>query len=109
MEQQDTQSNVVLENNSKSNLLDINEKNEELVQREYIDETPFTVVSHENSHYVLMGTNRMHNEPFKTKEEAIQNAKTMDWEKLIQVIFVVFQDLIKNKQLEVNEKENGNN
>lgn len=64
-------------------------KSKELIR--YVDETPFAVVQTEMGFYVIMGKYRM-SESFKSYEEAEQDAKRVDWMRILQVMGAVVEN-----------------
>jgi hypothetical protein len=68
-----------------------------LVERENVENTPFTIYKHEKEWFVLIGMYRL-SESFKTKEEALEDAKRTDWERMMQVMGVMIENYNKNKE-----------
>lgn len=67
-----------------------------LVEYEEVEETPFRVYgSGENKYVVLMGKYRLTNE--LEKEEAIEYAKKMDWDILLQVMTIIASNTPKDE------------
>ena len=83
-------------------------KVEELVQREEVKDTPFTIVTTEEGSFVTMGKYRL-SEP-KGIDEVRKETKQITWNRLIQVIMLLhenmkeFDELSRIKRLEIIEK-----
>lgn len=70
-------------NNSNSNY--------ELMKRKNIENTPFTIITIENNeHFITLGKYRL-SEKYETFEEAEQNANTIDWNKIMQIIGIMIE------------------
>lgn len=75
---------------------------EELVQMERVDGTPFTIVKDKDGWNVTVGKYRV-NTPFETKQEAIWDAQTMNWDKIMQMITI----FIEANNTKLNNEQNG--
>lgn len=63
--------------------------NEELITFQEVENTPFTVITHKDQgSAVFLGKFRL-SHYFSEEKEAFEDAKRMDWERLIQVMGVV--------------------
>lgn len=65
-------------------------KGKELIKRENIENTPFTIITIEKEHFATMGKYRI-TEPTKNKEELIKEIQTITWNRLIQVISIMME------------------
>ena len=95
-ESQDTQSNVVSENNLASDLLDINPKNTKLFEDEEIARSIFTVRKFEKQYYVMLGKYRL-TDGFETKEEAIKDSERNDVLRIMQLAEIVYNSREEQK------------
>ena len=73
-------------------------KTEELVKRTDIVDSPFVVVTTEEGSFVTMGKYRL-TEPFESEEEAIINGSEITWNRIIQVLMLINQEMEENKEL----------
>lgn len=71
-------------------------KNETLVEYFEVPNSPFTVVKEHEAYFVVMGRGRMSGD-FKTKAEAMKDAKSITWDKITQVMMVMFKINEENK------------
>lgn len=69
-----------------------NSNSEELIERTEIKDSPFVVTTVGVGSFVTMGKYRL-TEVFDRKEEAIQNAELITWNRLIQVIILLNEEL----------------
>lgn len=60
-------------------------KNTQLIEKEEVEGTPFTVVKQDDVWFILMGKYRLDPTPFPTKKEAIRDARRFSWDKIVQV------------------------
>lgn len=66
--------------------------NYELIKRKEIEGTPFTIVTiEEKENFITVGKYRL-SETYKTTEEAEINAKTIDWNKIMQIIGIMIEN-----------------
>lgn len=84
-------------NNSESS------EKEELVTK--VDRTPFHVISGEKGHIVVLGKTRM-SDAFTTKEEAIEDAYNVTWERAIELIGNFTEYLFDNFKEKLTEELN---
>ena len=73
-----------------------------LISHEQIEETPFYMMSHiEEGTFVCMGDYRLHNEPFKTKDEAKEWATKFNYNLLMVMIELGVKALVKKECINV--------
>lgn len=70
--------------------------NEELVTRIDVEDSPFVIIGTDRGYFVSLGEFRL-SDTFKTEEEAWDDAVSMTWNRMIQVVMVL---LDKREQLE---------
>lgn len=64
---------------------------------EQIEGTPFHIYGDEKNGYILlMGKNRL--TEYKGKKETLQEATTITWDKIMQVVMVIVTDQLTQKQ-----------
>lgn len=80
-----------------------NKKNKELIKRTIIENTPFTIIEINEEYFITMGSYRI-SEKFKTLEEATEEANTINWNKIIQVISILMDHEKKIINLKNEEK-----
>lgn len=66
--------------------------NYELVRRTEIKDTPFTVITTEEGSFIVMGKYRL-TEPFKTEEEAMDEGEKMTWNRIVQVVMLLWEQV----------------
>lgn len=74
-----------------------------VVESERIEESPFSICGNEEQGFVLtIGRNRISNQIFQTKKEAVDYCKpeNMTWNDLLVAISVVVTHIIKNQKHE---------
>lgn len=72
--------------------------NEELVKRETVEETPFTIISVEDKkHFGVMGEYRI-TEERETKEEVKKEVEEITWNRIVQVIMILEEIREKNNK-----------
>jgi len=76
-------------------LKDATEKSEELFKRTEVKRTPFTIVEYEKKYYVSAGLSYRLSDEFETFEEAEQDAKSITWDRICQLISIITE--LKNK------------
>lgn len=83
--------------------------NEQLVQQELIEGTPFTLVNHDTQYFIALGQYRV--TPPTTKEEALKTVQDLSWFNLINIMSIVAQETYKNlnHEKETKTKTNGQN
>lgn len=64
------------------------ELNSELIKREDVAESPFTVITTEEGSFGVMGQYRI-TEPHKNKGKVIKELKKITWNRIIQVIMLL--------------------
>ncbi|WVR22125.1 MAG: hypothetical protein [Malazfec virus 3] len=78
-------------------------KQDYLINYEAIEKTPFTVATKLNEKvditesYILLGNFRLNKNAFESKEEAIADAKQITWERIMQVIGIITDEILKEK------------
>lgn len=65
-----------------------------LIEKIEIENTPFTIMKHKDEWYILIGKYRL-SEGYINKLEALEEAKKMTWEKIMQVIGVMIEEYKK--------------
>lgn len=70
------------------------DKNGSLIERESIENSPFTVISIEGYHFGVMGDYRL-TEKKNNKEEIIEELSKITWNRIIQIVMIL--DEVKNK------------
>lgn len=81
---------------------DNNKEVQELVKREEVEQTPFTIVTTEEGSFLTMGKYRL--TEAKTIEEIRKEAKQVTWNRLIQVIMLL-NETMKEVNEEINKSE----
>lgn len=84
---------------------DSSTKNEELIQRVQIPESPFTVITTDNKSFGVMGEYRI-TEDYETKKEVIVELEKITWNRMVQV-FMILNEVTKDKKIQ--ELTNKNN
>lgn len=78
-------------------------KSTELVQYKKVESTPFTIAgierkeSEKKDYYILLGKHRV-SEKFETEEEAEEDAKSVSWDKIFCVVYVLAKEIIDNNE-----------
>ena len=75
-------------NNTALDLLKVDERNTELVEKIEVENTPFTIVKNEGLWYILLGKYRL-TEGYEDKEEVLKEANTINWNKILQVCIII--------------------
>lgn len=75
---------------------DKEQKNEELIKKTEIKDSPFIIISTENRHFGTLGQYRL-TEDYKTLEEAIMKTEKITWNRIIQVISLI-HEIFKNEK-----------
>ena len=81
---------------------DNNTQVEELVKREEVEHTPFTIVTTEEGSFLTMGKYRL--TEAQTIEEVRQEAKKVTWNRLIQVMMLLNETMGEMKE-EINKSD----
>lgn len=63
-------------------------KNKELITRDEIEDSPFTIIGTEGKYFGTMGKFRI-TEPRKTKKEVEKELKEITWNRIVQVILLL--------------------
>lgn len=72
--------------------------NSQLSSREPLENTPFTICKdYETSYYGVMGKYRI-TEQYENKEDLEKELKTIDWNKIVQVITVITKYELQNEK-----------
>lgn len=98
----------MLENQNKSDsLIELKEENYEMVERENIEDTPFTVITVKETgeHFACLGKYRI-TEPVKTKAECIKEVKKVTWNRIVQVILLMHETLGNDKIINLTQDRN---
>jgi hypothetical protein len=80
----------------------------ELVSRNPIEGTPFTIISLENKHFGIMGEYRV-TEEMKSKGEVEDELKCITWNRIIQVMMILEDIRKKDKNFDEKVKKQLNN
>ena len=80
--------------NTPLDLLKIDKRNTELLEKEEVEGTPFTIVKNEGLWYILLRKYRL-TEGYERKEEALKEGNTINWNKILQVCIIVGKE-VKN-------------
>ena len=78
-------------------------KNEQMVERMQIENSPFTIISVDNKHFGVMGEYRM-TEEMNSRGEVEDELRCITWNRIVQVMLVLSE--IRNKDKEFNNKIN---
>ena len=70
------------------------DKNGSLIERESIEDSPFTVISIEGYHFGVMGDYRI-TEKNNSKKEIIKELSKITWNRIIQIVMIL--DEVKGK------------
>lgn len=65
---------------------------------EAIENTPFTLMDNGKEFHLLCGNHRITEFGHDSKEKAIEDANTLTWDRINQVIWIVCEKLTKNKE-----------
>lgn len=91
-----------------NNALENNPKAKHLVKFTEVENTPFTIAEQEEQYHILLGKFRMNKEPFDNFDEALKEAETINWDKIINVIGIMFGELPKLEELLTEENQENN-
>lgn len=75
-----------------------NEKAKELIEREEIKNTPFTIIKTKGKCFGVLGQHRI-TEEFSTKEEVKEDLREITWNRITQVLMIVIEKLKENKTI----------
>jgi hypothetical protein len=78
-------------------------ENNQIIERNEIENTPFVMVTLEQGSFVALGNYRV-SEVYETKEEAENYIKTITWDNLFNVIISLFEHLKNINVSELTEK-----
>jgi hypothetical protein len=71
-------------------------ENKELIQREEIENSPFSIITTENESFGVMGKYRI-TEPMNSKEEVKKELENITWNRITQVILLINELQKENK------------
>lgn len=74
--------------------LDNMNSNSEIIKIHEIKNTPFAVIETENQYFGVLGNHRI-TKPYETLEEALEETKKMNWDRVMQVIWAVVEKFTK--------------
>jgi hypothetical protein len=77
------------------------DSNSEIFTQEQIEDTPFTIIKHEEQYFGVLGKHRI-TQLFNTKEECEADLKDINWNRVMQVIWAVVEKFTK---VNINELE----
>lgn len=66
-----------------------NSERKQIVERTPVENTPFMIMSVEEGHFLTIGAHRLNETLFETIEEALEDAKRMDWNRLTQIMLII--------------------
>lgn len=72
-------------------------KNEELIKREDIKDSPFHLISTEKGHFVSVGEYRI-TELRETREQALDDIKDITWNRIVQIVLILMEQRQKIEQ-----------
>jgi hypothetical protein len=76
--------------------------NSEIFTHEQVDETPFTIIKHDEKYFGVLGNHRV-TQLFETKEECEADLKDINWNRVMQVIWAVVEKFTKININDLNE------
>ena len=76
--------------------------NKEIVKREAVKDTPFTVITYEGYHFGVLGEHRI-TEKYNSKKELIKKLKAFTWNRVIQVLMILDNQKEKLAQVKKNK------
>ncbi len=82
--------------------LDNKNSNSEIFTHEQVEETPFTIIKHEEQYFGVLGNHRV-TQLFDTKEECEADLKDINWNRVMQVIWAVVEKFTKININDLNE------
>jgi hypothetical protein len=90
--------------NTQTSVETLNNKdlNYEIFQHEQVEETPFTIIKHEEKYFGVLGNHRI-TQLFDTKEECEADLKDINWNRVMQVIWAVVEKFTKININDLNE------
>jgi hypothetical protein len=81
---------------------DKKDSSREIVQREAVKDTPFTVISYEGYHFGVIGEHRI-TEKYNDKKVVIKKLKEFSWNRVIQVLMILDNQKEKLAQVKTNK------
>lgn len=82
--------------------LDNKNSNSEMFESTQIEETPFTIIKHDEKYFGVLGNHRI-TQIFDTKEECEADLKDINWNRVMQVIWAVVEKFTKLNINDLNE------
>jgi len=82
--------------------LDNKNSNSEIFTHEQVEETPFTIIKHDEKYFGVLGNHRI-TQLFETKEECEADLKDINWNRVMQVIWAVVEKFTKININDLNE------
>lgn len=82
--------------------LDNKNSNSEMFESSQVEETPFTIIKHEEKYFGVLGNHRV-TQLFETKEECEADLKDINWNRVMQVIWAVVEKFTKININDLNE------
>lgn len=82
--------------------LDNRNSNSEMFESTQIEETPFTIIKHDEKYFGVLGNHRI-TQIFDTKEECEADLKDINWNRVMQVIWAVVEKFTKININDLNE------
>lgn len=78
---------------------EVPQENHELIKRDHVENTPFTIIELNGAYFGTMGQYRI-TEPTTDKEQLKKDLETFNWNRVIQVLMLL------NEQFNVNDIQN---
>jgi hypothetical protein len=90
--------------NTQTSVETLNNKNSnsEIFTHEQVEETPFTIIKHDEKYFGVLGNHRV-TQIFDTKEECEADLKDINWNRVMQVIWAVVEKFTKININDLNE------
>ncbi len=82
--------------------LDNKNSNSEIFTHEQVEETPFTIIKHDEKYFGVLGNHRV-TQLYDTKEECEADLKDINWNRVMQVIWAVVEKFTKININDLNE------
>lgn len=71
------------------------EKNTQLVEREFVKNTPFTIIKFEDNYRIAIGTNIIDDNVFKTKNECMDYIERKPWNLILTAAMLINESYLK--------------
>jgi hypothetical protein len=81
---------------------DKNQSSKEIVKREAVKDTPFTVISYEGYHFGVIGEHRI-TDRYNDKKVVVKKLKEFSWNRVIQVLMILDSQKEKLAQVKTNK------